>query len=57
MDSTGDYHGFVRKSDGTIATFDPSGSMDTQALSINRAGLIAGYYTDVNGTHGFVRIP
>jgi len=49
-------HGFVRAADGTITTFDPSGSIQTEALSNQSQGSIAGYYVDSNSTaHGFVR--
>jgi hypothetical protein len=57
IDSGGTFHGFVRTLDGTITTFDPSGSVYTIPLSITPAGVIAGYYVDdVNFVpHGFVR--
>lgn len=63
------YHGFVLPAGGTITTIDAPGAATTPAsgngigsiagtlaASINTAGLIAGLYTDSNGTaHGFVR--
>ena len=40
----------------TIITFDPPGSVLTEALAINNAGTIAGVYLDAsNRAHGFVR--
>jgi hypothetical protein len=40
----------------TYTTFDPPGSANTNAVSINGAGTITGYYLDASGTsHGFVR--
>jgi hypothetical protein len=49
-------HGFLRAPNGTITTFDPTGSQDTFAFSINPVGVIAGYYLDGNDVfHGFVR--
>jgi hypothetical protein len=49
-------HGFVRQPNGTVVTFDPSGSTDTEAVSINAEGQITGFYLGSDGTyHGFVR--
>jgi len=49
-------HGLVRLSDGTIESFDPSGSTSTFAASINASGAITGYWRDSRGAaHGFVR--
>jgi hypothetical protein len=51
-------HGFLRSPTGTITSFDPPGSTFTAPESINRSGVIAGFYYDDNGTaHGFVRSP
>ena len=42
--------------DGTITSFDPSGSTGTYAMSINKDGQIAGYYIGSGGAaHGFMR--
>jgi hypothetical protein len=60
VDANGMSHGFVRASDGTITSFDPSGSVFTNGATegINPAGVISGAYTDSNGvSHGFVRAP
>jgi hypothetical protein len=59
-DSQNMFRGFVRAADGTFATFAAPavGSLETDGTfpeSINTAGDIAGYYTDANGAHGFVR--
>ena len=49
-------HGFVRPLGGTIATFDPQGSVATSPSDINAPGVIAGYYRDANFVfHGFLR--
>lgn len=49
-------HGFVRAADGTITTFDPSGSTRTEGDAINDKGVIAGSYLDTEGGwHGYVR--
>jgi hypothetical protein len=50
-------HGFVRSPQGTITVFDPpQGGFGS--LSINRAGVIAGYYyVSGPGPHGFLRSP
>lgn len=59
-------HSYVRAPDGSIITFDVpfaggagTGSLPgTSAYNINPAGVIAGFYTDVNFVfHGFVRAP
>jgi probable HAF family extracellular repeat protein len=60
VDANGMSHGFVRAPDGTITSFDPSGSVFTNGdtAGINPAGVISGAYTDSNGvSHGFVRAP
>ncbi|HEX4079382.1 MAG TPA: hypothetical protein VHX61_10990 [Rhizomicrobium sp.] len=49
-------HGFVRAADGTITSFDPTGSTGTYASSIGNDGRTTGYYIDGSGAaHGFVR--
>ena len=46
----------MRTSDGTITTFDPTGSIITQPVTINRSGEIAGTWFDSGSIeHGFVR--
>ena len=51
-------HGFVRRADGTLISFDPPGSISTRALSINARGSITGAYFDANNrVHAFVRRP
>jgi hypothetical protein len=43
---------------GSLTTFDPPGSTNTQPQAINLAGTIMGNYTDASGNlHGFLRIP
>jgi len=59
VDGTG-AHGFVRKHDGTIVTFDPKASVSTVPSSINSAGVITGDYSRNSQRpiyHGFVRAP
>lgn len=66
-DANGVAHGFLRSSDGTIASFDdpdagtsgiapaPSG---TYGMSISDSGVVAGSYSDASGVvHGFVYTP
>ncbi|MGH6878839.1 MAG: hypothetical protein ACREHV_15875, partial [Rhizomicrobium sp.] len=49
-------HGFVREADGTIVTFDPSGSVSTTAWAINDMGAVTGDYLDSSDVrHGYVR--
>ncbi len=49
-------HGFVRAANGSITLFDPEGSVDTHALSINVGGDIVGHFTDSTGhVRGFLR--
>ena len=56
VDSSGVYHGFLRAPDGTITGFDPAGSLLTEPLSINQAG-ITGFYCDAINCPGFLRAP
>jgi hypothetical protein len=52
----GHTHGFLRSRDGTITTFDPTGSLLTIPTTINANGDVAGYYADsVRKIHGFLR--
>jgi hypothetical protein len=47
--------GFVRRGNGAFTEIDPSGSSDTQALSVNTAGAVTGYYKSSSGfEHGFI---
>ncbi|HTV32677.1 MAG TPA: hypothetical protein VME69_06195 [Methylocella sp.] len=51
-------HGFVRTQGGTIATFDPPGSVETFPSDINARGAITGWYEDASDViHGFLRAP
>jgi uncharacterized membrane protein len=47
----------VRSAAGKITTFDPIGSVDTQAYAINDSGEIAGVYETTSQTRGFVGSP
>src|SRR5437588_4751197 len=49
-------HGFLRRVDGTITSFDISRGTQPSPMAINSSGTIAGYYfgTD-NAYHGFLR--
>lgn len=51
--AAGAYHGFLRAADGTITSFDPPGSTNTEARGINASGAITGYYVS-SGIHGFL---
>lgn len=52
-------HGFLRRKNGAMATFDVPGASTQQGTfprSINNDGKIAGYYFDLNSVrHGFLR--
>jgi uncharacterized membrane protein len=49
-------HGFVRAPDGTVATFDPAGSVYTHIGAISDNGTITGEFRDAGHVyHGFVR--
>jgi hypothetical protein len=51
-------HGYVRAPDGAIATFDPDGSINTNAAGINALGTVTGTYDDSSDyAHGFERAP
>jgi len=52
--SGGEWHGFLRTTDGTITSFDPPGSTDTWPRAINNSGVIAGNYHAILW-RGFVR--
>src|SRR5207248_1191389 len=54
-DSSGYYHGFLRTADGTITSFDVSGTHYTYPRSINGNGVIAGFYQGSSHYDGFVR--
>jgi hypothetical protein len=59
-DATGgaDLHGFVRLSSGTIISFDPPGSTQTEPRGINAEGIVTGWYVDAKLViHGFLRSP
>lgn len=48
-------HGFMRKADGTIISFDPTGATETVPAGINSAGVIVGTENAPNGIyHGFL---
>src|ERR1700733_756691 len=55
FDSSGTPHSFVRASDGTITSFDPTGAESSSASGINAHGTITGGYEDGSGGHGYVR--
>ena len=56
-DANGNVHGFVRATDGSIASIDPSGSAyRVEVTGLNDSGLAVGEITDQDQTqHGFVR--
>ena len=50
-------HGFLRDSSGNTTQIDYPGSLSTACSGINDAGVITGFYTDVNDVnHGFVLV-
>ena len=52
-DSLGTQHGFAMKN-GQFKTFDPAGSIETEAWGINDKNEIVGLYVDANNVqHGF----
>ena len=51
------YKGYLRTAGGKFVKFDPPDSRYTQPLAINDSGVIAGWYSDRHGTHGFIRTP
>jgi hypothetical protein len=61
QDTNSNYHGFLRRPDGTFITFEAPGAdtgafNGTSAFSINDLGVITGYYSDASGlAHGFLR--
>src|SRR5262249_3427103 len=58
IDASNVSHGFVRAPNGSITSFDPSGSINTQPQGINPMGAITGSYADASiVVHGFVRAP
>ncbi len=54
-DTSGVGHGFLRRPNGSIVTFDPPGSTGTAPTAINAEGVIAGNYSDTAGQHSFLR--
>jgi streptogramin lyase len=57
VNAAGRSEGFLRRPNGKISVFDVPNGGSTFPLSINDDGVIAGYFTDSNGTHGFLRTP
>jgi len=56
----GIYHGFLRRPNGQIETFNAPGGPNAATFpkDINDLGQIVGYYQDANfALHGFVRSP
>src|SRR5262249_13998399 len=53
-DASGNIHGYLRKTDGTIKTIDFPGAPISAALGINDAGVIAGTYIVGGVSHGFI---
>lgn len=51
-------HGFLRRSDGSILSFDPPSSRETYAHGVNDSGAIVGAYLDsLRIIRGFIRDP
>jgi hypothetical protein len=57
-DASGVFHGFVRNSDGTITTFDPPGSVNTNNSGIALDGTVTSFYNGASLVyHGYIRAP
>jgi hypothetical protein len=49
-------HGYLRRTQGHIETFDPPGSLDTEVTAISPKGVVIGTYSDAgNAQHAFLR--
>jgi hypothetical protein len=58
VDASNVFHGFVRNSDGTFATFDPPGSVSTDNSGITPDGTVTSFYYDASlELHGYIRAP
>jgi hypothetical protein len=57
VDSNWLSHGFLRNSDSTVVTFDPSGDGTTQPIGINASGQVTGTFQPTGGGNyvGFIR--
>jgi hypothetical protein len=55
---TGVLQGFVRDASGNLTTFAVPGATGTWAYTINKAGVVAGFWLDANSIgHGYLRSP
>ncbi|HEX3653735.1 MAG TPA: hypothetical protein VHU18_13030 [Rhizomicrobium sp.] len=53
---TGISAGFIRATDGAITPVSPPGAHSTQCGSMNRSGMLTGWFVDDSGVyHGFIR--
>lgn len=57
QDVFGQYHGFWRTPSGVFNLIDIAGASQTTVFGLNSSGLVAGYFTDATGTHGFIGTP
>lgn len=56
-DSVGNAHGYMYNiTTGTYSPITPAGATSTTAAGIANNGVIAGFFTDGTGTHGFVDV-
>jgi hypothetical protein len=55
VDANNVYHGFLRSADGSFATFDPPGSVQTLVVGLSSNETVAGEYIDSTGLHAFLR--
>ena len=56
-DANGGFHALVRNQDGTIAEFDPPGSVFTNNSGITPNGTVTSYYIDASSVlHGYIRV-
>jgi hypothetical protein len=55
LEATCGCHGFVRVANGTIFSFDPTGSVSTVPHGLNNRAVVVGrYYDSLGALHGFV---
>lgn len=57
VDASGNAHGYMYNiNTGTFVAVTPTGATSTTAAAIANNGVIAGFFSDATGTHGFIDI-
>jgi len=51
----GGLHNFLLPRNGALQSFDLVGALSTNVMGVDLRGDVIGYFTDANGSHGFVR--